>query len=162
MVSAASIKNHIVEHEILGITAGGGGGGSITIIDGYPTYTDTSRGGKTLSINRNTFMAGKQGKAKDLYLRTADSIATSKTGIRMIKAGTITGISFQLSTSATCALHVYKNDGTSPLVTVSLVAIIGAHSSTLNVDFVEGDRLQFYIDGTCYDPLVWIETAWRF
>lgn len=157
-----NLKQHIIEHEILGIVPGGGGGGSLTIIDGFPTYTDTSRGSKTLSVNRSVFTAGKAKKAKDMFLEVNSSIASSKSGYRMLHNGTITGISISTSTVTTCSLEIYKEGSGIPLVTLPIAAAYGSHSYTVNYDFLESDVLQFYIDGTCYDPVAWVEVAWRF
>jgi hypothetical protein len=157
-----NLKQHIIEHEILGITAGTGGGGSITVIDGFPTYTDTTRGGKTLSINRNIFTAGKAKKTTDMFLEVNSTIASSKNSYRMLHNGTITGISLSTSTVTSCILEIYKAGSGSPLTTLTLSAGHGTHSYATNADFVESDVLQFYIDGTCYNPIAWIEVAWRF
>jgi hypothetical protein len=158
--TAEAIKQHIIEHEILGI-GGSSSSTDLLIIDGYPTYVDTSRGGKRLSTNRQTFTAAKKAKAEDVHLQTAAAIATSKTGYRMLHNGTITGIALQLSSTASVQLHIYRNNILTPLVTLNVNGQ-GGHSYSVNADFAESDVLQFFIEGICHNPVGWIEVAWRF
>jgi hypothetical protein len=159
--SGASLKQHIIEHEILGVGSSGGGA-SGTIIDGYLTYTDTSRANKILSTSRLKFEASKKDKAEDVYLRVNNSLASSKSSFRMTHNGTITAASLQLSSASTCSLHIYRNGLTIPLLTLSLTATVGSHQNNLDVDISESDVIQFYVDGSCHNPVAWIEIAWRF
>ena len=163
-VSADDIKKHIIEHEIIGIPAAGppGPGGSITIIGGYPTYVDTSRGSKVLSINRNTFFASKSGYSNNVYLRVDSGFSTLKSSYRMPRNGTITAASIQTSANSNCSLRIRRNDVAFNLASITLSSTDGGHASNLNADFSESDIIQFYIDGDCEDPVVWIEVAWRF
>jgi hypothetical protein len=162
-MGCADLKKHIIEHEILGIGASSGGGGaSLTIIDGYPTYVDDSRGGKILSTSRLSFTATRRSKAEDIYLRSGEGIPTGQTGFRMIHAGTITAAALQLSDLATCTLHIYRNDLLIPIVVLPVVGSEGAHLNGLNADFQESDILQLYLDGLGNNPVAWIEVAWRF
>jgi hypothetical protein len=157
--TSKSIQQHIIEHEILGV--GSSSSADLLVIDGYPTYIDPSRGGKRLSTNRPIFIATKKAKAENVYLQTASSIASSKTGYRMLHNGTITSIVLQLSSSANVNLHIYRNNTLTPLVTLNVNGQ-GGHSYSVNVDFAESDILQFFIEGICHNPVSWIEVAWRF
>lgn len=162
-MGCADLKKHIIEHEILGIGASSGGGGaSLSIIDGYPTYVDTSRAGKVLSTSRLSFKADRRGPAQDIYLRTGEGIPSGQTGYRMTHAGTITAAAIQLSDTGTCTLYIYRNDLLIPVVAVPVAGVEGAHLNALNADFQESDILQFYLDGLGNNPIAWIEVAWRF
>ena len=161
-MSCASLKQHIIEHEILGIGNNNSSSGSIDIIDGYPTYVDTSRGNKILSINRTTFSAYRKNKVENGWLTTND-IASSKNSGRMLKKGTICGVSVSNSEVGTFKLIVCKDlNLLTPLLSVDIIGDTGIELSSLNVDFQRSDTLQFYIQGTCYNTIVYIETAWRF
>jgi len=161
-IDPKEIGKHQIIHEILGVNAGTGGG-SLTIIDGYPTFEDGLRGNKILSIARNTFHAAKKGRSRNVYLQQVGAgVAGTKAAYRMPRDGTITAISVQNSKTNTFTLMIRKNNDVTNLASVPVVAELGAHDKLVNVNFVEGDQLQFYIDGLSNDPVAWIEVAWRF
>lgn len=159
-IDPKDIATHQVMHEILGVTSDGGGGSDLTITQGYPVFSDILRGNKTLSIARNTVFSSAKGRSKNLYLSTTPT--NLKTGIRMPRNGTVTVISVENSKNNTFTLQLRKNDSVTNLVSLAVSATLGAHNKIVNYDFVEGDRLQFYIDGLSHDPVAWIEIAWRF
>ena len=66
-IDCHSLKQHIVEHEILGVgqSSGGGGNPDQSVIDGYLTYTDPLRG-KRLSVSRLSFTGAKKDKAENI------------------------------------------------------------------------------------------------
>lgn len=159
-ISPKDIAEHEIIHELMGVGTSVPQG-PLTIINGYPVFNDPSRGDKTLTIARNTFSAGKSGKAKNVYLFTEDRLSMNKTGVRMARKGTITMISVQNSTSNTFTLEVRRNGVLTSLASVVVTAALGNEDVSVNVDFNQGDLLQFYIDGTARDPHAWIEVAWR-
>lgn len=159
-ISGKDVADHILMHEILGVGTEVNDG-ALTIINGYPVYNDPTRSNKTLTIARNTFDAGKSGKAKNVYLFTDDRVSMLKTGIRMARKGTITIAAIENSKSNTFTLRIRRNGTTVNLASLSVVAGFGAQDTSLDVNFNQGDLLQFYIDGTANDPHAWIEIAWR-
>lgn len=160
MIGCGDLTEHIIAHEILGV--GSSSSVDLLIVDGYPTYIDTSRGNKRLSVPRSTFKAGRKFRASNVYLRTEDNIASSKTGYRMLHNGTITGISIQTSTTSTYNIEIRRNDLIIPLLNISVSSSTGYSSFSINTDFNQNDIIQFYINGLTNNPICWIEVAWRF
>lgn len=158
MTTCKDLSQHILEHEILGIS--NQPSNNLTIMNGYPVFFDTTRG-KTLSIAQFTFFGHKAGRAKNMYLYGPGDLNTAKTGWRMLHNGTITSIAFQTSTLATCDLHIRNANSLTNLYTISLSNELGKNDKYVNIDFYEAYRLQFYIEGVCYNPLVYITVAWR-
>lgn len=159
--SCQDLENHIVAHAILGVTSGGGGGGSLTIVAGYPVFNDPTRGNKQMTIMRTSFEGTKKGRTKNTYLQAQSNIALTTTGFRMTNAGTIVLMSIQNDRSNTFTFHVRKNGALTNIASLAVTAATGAHEKTTNVDFSEGDLLEFYIDGTSHNPIGRIEVAWR-
>ena len=155
-----SLAQHIIEHEILGVSGDTGGGGDLTINQGYPVFTDILRSSKTLSIARNTLVASRAGRSKNVYLDHNPSLL--KTGMRMPRNGTITVVSVENSRNSTFVLEVRRNKVATALYSLNVTTALGNHDKLVNVDFTEGDLIEFFVNGTAYDPLVIIEVAWRF
>jgi len=157
------IKQHIIEHEILGID----GGGSITDIqvDGGRLWVYDSSRSKWLSSDRLTASAGRAGRAKNSYLRLHDGQTSNLTGYRLPRDATITAMMAQTRNVETWTLRVRKNGSATNVASLVLNGVDGRHVITTNVDLDEGDQVQFYADTTeilgIRDPFVWIEIAWR-
>lgn len=158
--SCDDLKKHIIAHEILGVGQDSGGGGDLTINQGYPVFNDILRGNKTLSIARNTHMATRGGRSRNTYI--GDRPSTATTGYRMPRNGTITVVSIENDRTNTFDLEIRRNGATVPIYSIAVTANTGAHDKLVNVDFNEGDYLQFYINNTSHNPVAWIEFAWRF
>jgi len=159
-INSKAISDHILMHEIIGVD-GNSTTGDLIITNGYPVYIDPTRGNKTLTIARNTFAGGKRGKAKNVLLFTEDGVNLQKTGIRMARKGTITMVSVENSKTNTFTLRVRKNGSVTNLTSLAVTAGLGNQDVSTNIDFSQGDLLQFYIEGTANDPHTWIEVAWR-
>lgn len=137
--------------------------GEIAFVNGIMFVYDNSRT-KWLSVDRQSILATKSNIALDVYLRVGDSVATSQSGVRAIRNGTITGISVVTDGSASWTFEVRRNDSTSPLASLAVVSATGAQSSSINVDFDEGDELQFFANtggNQISAPVCYIEIAWR-
>ena len=138
-----------------------GGGGGLTIVNGYPVFNDPTRSSKQLSIARANVWGSKRSRARNTYLRVGDAATLISTGWRLPLDATLTMASVQLSDSATVDIQVRKNDSTTPVHTISVTAALGTENTTVDVDFSAGDFVQLYVDGTCRNPLVLLEFAWR-
>lgn len=137
--------------------------GAIATVSGVFYVYDGTRS-KFLSVDRKLLIASKQGFAKDIYLRVGEGIATSQTGIRALRDGTITGISLQTDSAATWTLEVRRNGTVTVLASLASGGAQGAQSVSLNADFSQGDELQFYANtagSTIESPVGNIEIAWR-
>jgi len=159
-VTSESLKQHIIEHEIVleshNITIGG----DILVDDNILWLYDTSRS-KWLSIDRFKPGGGESGKSKDKYLPVFDGQTLNLTGWRLPRDGTIVGIVAQTRLAATWTLEVRKNGALSAIASLAIAGTTGDHVRTTDVDVDEGDRIQLYANGDVRDPLVWIEIAWR-
>lgn len=117
---------------------------------------------KWLSVDRYRFASGRDALATNIYLRIVDNIASSSTGYRMQRDGTITGITVQSDSSATWTFEVRKNDSATVIASLTVTAAAGGTTNTLNVDVSSGDELQFFCNGTAIDkPVGIVEVAWR-
>lgn len=137
--------------------------GAISVVGGI-LYTYDGTRTKWLSVDRKIVTAAKKGPTKDVYLRHADGIATSETGFRALRDGTITGITAQSDTTGTWTLEIRKNDSVTVITSVAVSAAQGAQDTTINIDFSQGDEIQFYAN-VSGSPVVSaigaIEIAWR-
>jgi hypothetical protein len=137
--------------------------GAVQYLDGLLYIYDGTRV-KWLSVARRSYTFGRAGNTKNLYLRTADSIATSETGIRVMRNATVVGISAQTDTAGTWVVEIRKNDGASVITSLTLTAVQGAQDVTLNANLDAGDEIQVYanVSGTAVkSPVVSVELAWR-
>jgi len=136
--------------------------GEITFIDGVLYGYDSLRG-KWLSVDRTTFIASKKGNANDVYLRLPDGIATSQTGVRALRDGTIVGISAQTDDAATWDAEVHTADTLIAGASVTVTAATGDQDDAINADFTQGDELQVFANttGNIRAPVVYVEIAWR-
>lgn len=107
----------------------------------------------------------KGGVSQDMYLYTDESIPSNICGYRMIRNGTIVGISWQGSKGANESGHVRirKNSLMTNIASISIAYDQkGNHDGNLNVNFDAGDRIQAYIEnGKVNDITVIIEIKWR-
>jgi hypothetical protein len=137
--------------------------GAVTIVSGvFYTYDDSRS--SFLSVDRKLVTAAKRGAAKDMYLRHADNIATSETGFRALRDGTITAIGAQTDGAESWTLEIRKNDSAAVIASLVMSSVQGNQDTTVNVDFDQGDELQFFanVSGSAvWSPIGTIEIAWR-
>jgi hypothetical protein len=158
------IVQEIILHEILGSSSGGTGNNSLQIDNGILWVYDEGRG-KWLSSFRATFDAGEKGRVKNKYLIVHDGQTTNLSGFRLPRKATITAVSAQTRNVETWTLHIRRNGSPTNIASLTMSAVDGNHTSSLNIDVDEGDRVQFFAETTNFlgikDPLIWVEIAWR-
>lgn len=123
---------------------------------------DGSRG-KWLSVDRTMVGWGRSnGNTSNQYLRQFNGSVSNNNGWRMIRDGTITGISAQSNAADSWTLEIRKNDSSTVIASLTMTAQEGNHSNTLDIDIDEGDFLQAYCNGVSVaHPQSLIEIAWR-
>lgn len=133
--------------------------GGIAVVGDILYAYDATRT-KWLSVDRATFVSGRRGASTNIYLRVPDTVASSVTGYRMLRDGTITGIWAQTESDGNdWTFEVHRNG--SAIATLS-VTTDGNQATNINVDVSQGDELQFYCNGTAIpSPVGGIEVAWR-
>ncbi|MBU0994131.1 MAG: hypothetical protein KJ737_16695 [Proteobacteria bacterium] len=111
---------------------------------------------------REDFIFSRSGFTRKSYLMIGD-VPSNQGGVRVQRNMTITAISCQLDLSGSCTVEVRKNDGSTPIATLTISSAEGAHDNTLNVDVVEGDFLQVYVDAVTLvrSPTVKITAAYN-
>lgn len=130
--------------------------------DGILYAYDALRG-KWLSVDR-TFLGWGYNSAlvTTTYLRQLNGVDSDNSGWRMLRNGTITGLTAQTQSNKTWTLEIRKNDGILPLAVLVITVSDGAEDDSLNVDFDQGDFLQAYCNGIAIDyPEALLEIAWR-
>ena len=137
--------------------------GQIFMGDDGILYTYDATRMKWLSIDRTMIGWGmNSATTTNTYLRQFNGASSDNTGWRMLRNGTITGISAQTNAANTWTLEIRKNDGAIPITALVITAADGNQDATLNVDFNEGEFLQAYCNGIAVEyPETLIEIAWR-
>jgi hypothetical protein len=162
--NCSDITKEIILHEILGSSSGGSGSTSLEIDNGILWIWDTSKS-KWLSSFRATFLAAESGRVKNKYLPLIDGQVSNLSGYRLARDATLTAIATQTRENETWTLHIRKNGSLSNLASLVISNTSGNHSTAINVDFIENDRIEFFAETTSFfgikDPSVWIEVAWR-
>jgi hypothetical protein len=135
--------------------------GALAIVDGVMYAYDGTRT-KWLSVDRKMIWAARDANnASNIYLRTMDGLATSTTSYRALRNGTITGMVAQTAAASTWTLRIRRNNVVTDIASLSVTGT-GTQTTTTNVDFAQGDKLELYCDGTSVvRPLAGIEIAWR-
>jgi len=135
--------------------------GAVSVVGGVLYAYDGTRS-KWLSVDRKMVWAGRNANATNLYLRTVDSVATSVSGYRALRSGTITGLVAQTGSNSTWTLEIRKNGVTTPIASLSITTASGAQDATINVDFNAGDELEIFCNGSAVPtPVGGAEIAWR-
>ena len=135
--------------------------GALVTVSGLVASYDGTRS-KWLSIDRKLIEMSKDGFAKDVYLRVGN-VASSQTGYRALRDGTITGMFAQTDGSFSWTLEVRRNGVVAPIATLAVTGS-GTQSIATNVDFVAGDRLQLFANtagSNITAPVAGIEIAWK-
>jgi hypothetical protein len=136
--------------------------GAVATVSGIVYSYDGTRS-KWLSIDRKLIEMSKDGFAKDVYLRTGN-VASSQTGYRALRSGTITGIFAQTDTAYTWTIEVRRNGVLAPIASLAITAATGSQQVTTNVDFNQGDELQLFANTSGSNitaPVAGIEIAWK-
>ncbi|MGJ8737723.1 hypothetical protein [Zobellia laminariae] len=130
--------------------------------DGILYAYDGSRT-KWLSVDRTMVGWGVNNPVTTLaYMRQFNGAESNKNGWRMLRDGTITGITVQTENANTWTLEIRKNDGLIPIAVLAIAATEGGQDDTMNIDFNQGDFLQAYCNGIAVEyPETLIEIAWR-
>lgn len=136
--------------------------GSVTYVGGIQYNYDGTRA-KWLSNDRKFLTAGRSSNnVSNAYLEVDQSIASSDAGYRLLRDGTITGMWAQTRDVETWTFEIRRNSVTTPISSLSIVAARGDSSSITNIDVLQDDEIQFYVNGTAVSkPVVGIEVAWR-
>lgn len=136
-------------------------GGALSVVNGVLYAYDETRT-KWLSVDRKMIWAGRDAaNASNIYLRTVDGIATSTTGYRALRNGTITGMVAQTDAASTWTLRIRRNNVVTNIASLAVTST-GTQDTATNVDFSQGDELELYCDGTGVSrPIGGIEIAWR-
>jgi hypothetical protein len=135
--------------------------GKTSFIGGILYVYDGTRS-KWLSVERQMWWAARNGNATNLYLRGPDGLASSSTGYRAMRNGTIVGLVAQTDSAHTWTLEVRKNGVVTPIASLTLTAVAGSSTTSTNVDISAGDEIQLYCNGTAVpQPLAAVEIAWR-
>jgi len=143
---------------------------AVNVVDGEMFYSngilyvyDGTRA-KWLSTDRQKILSGKKKKAKDVYLRTVNGISSLETGIPALRNGTIVGIGIQTDDPETWTFEIRKNNSVTVISSLASGGLTGAIDTTINVDFIAGDELQFYANtsgSSIKAPVAYVEIAWR-
>ena len=161
--SCADIKKHIIEHAIIhdedesSISDIKVDGGRLWVYDGVRD--------KWLSSDRQFALAGRDGRAKNLYLRLLDGQPSNLTGYRMLRNATIVALAAQTRNIETWTLQIRKNGDPTSVYSLTISGASGAHNKLVDIDVDEGDLVQMFAETTNFlgikDPFVMIEIAWR-
>lgn len=162
-VNGASLKKHIIEHAIIHdeeMATGGDhqvDGGRLWVYDGVR--------GKWLSSDRLFATAGRDGRAKNIYLRQQDGQPSNLTGYTMLRNATIVAVAAQTRNNETWTLHIKKNGDPTSVYSLPISGTPGAYNTLVDVDVDQGDLIQLFAETTTFlgikDPFAMIEIAWR-
>jgi hypothetical protein len=127
-------------------------------------YDKTNSRNKWLSIDHEMILfTGRENNNNKNEYAYLGLVNTFSTGWRAPFAGTIVGLCAQTEVADTWTMRVRKNGAAANIASLAMVASDGATDNTLNVDFVAGDRLQVYIDGSgVHSPVMKVEIAQKF
>jgi hypothetical protein len=144
------------------VSAPAGVDGKTSVIGGI-LYTYDGTRSKWLSVERTQYIAAKNGNANDIYLRFADAIPSSETGVRIMRNATIVGLFAQTDVNETWILEVRRNGVVTVLTSLTMTGVSGNQATNINVDLAAGDELQLFANttGNIKSPIAGIEIAWR-
>jgi hypothetical protein len=132
--------------------------------DGILYIYDGTRS-KWLSVSRFMVGWGNTGNVTaTTYLNQFSSSSSLNNGWKMMRDGTITGITVQSNTAQTWTLQIRKGDFAAPITSLVITAAAGGTSILENIDVSAGDFLQAVVSassGNVSNPQVLIEIAWR-
>lgn len=127
-------------------------------------YDKSSSRNKWLSVAKKEFVFSGRDSANNTneYARLGQ-MTSLQTGLRIPRNMTLVGITIQANAASTWAAEVRKNDVATSLLSLSSGGAVGAQNLAANVDFVTGDEVQVYINGSGVNrPVITLELAERF
>jgi len=133
----------------------------VFFVDGIGYHKDLVRN-KFLSLDRKYTTATAYGlRVTNRYLKVGEVTTQGQQGVRMARSGTITSVTAKSRSTGSYFVEIRKNGA--PITYVSMeVTGGGTHINNVDIDFNEGDFIQFYVDGSNVEhPIVELETAWR-
>lgn len=138
----------------------------VKLIDGLVcVYDKTNSRNKFLSVNRisSVFTGRDSATNTNEYARTSSGFVSNLSGFRLMRNATLVGISVQNVGNQTWTARVRKNGNSTNLASLAVSNSSGAQDVTLNVDFVAGDSVSIFIEGTNVNrPVITLEFAYRF
>lgn len=138
--------------------------GQFAVKSGIPFIYDSGRS-KFVSIERKFVTFGRAGKTKDQYLNFGvGELPSNNSGIRMIRAGVITGMSANIDVTGNCVMVVRKNSEATNIASIVVATpTLGNQNASLNINLDQGDYIQGYLEAPAKvdDPVAVVEIAWR-
>ena len=138
--------------------------GAMSVVEGIGYISDSTRGGKYLSLSRQNYAYSRSGSRDNGYL-DVQQIAQIDAGWVIPRKGTIVAItSFWISGVNGKALEIHRNTSTTPLHTHVGDAGVSNYEDNLNVDVDAGDKLRVFVSspgGSISNTNVIVEVAWR-
>ena len=138
----------------------------VKLIDGLVcVYDKTNSRNKFLSVNRvySTFTGRDSSTNTNEYARTSAGFVSNLSGFRLMRNATLVGISVQNVGNQTWTARVRKNGNSTNLASLAVSNASGAQDVTTNIDFVAGDSVSGYIEGSNVNrPVIILEFAYRF
>jgi len=99
------------------------------------------------------------------YMAITGSLYSNKAGYSMLRDSTITGVVVQIDNlSGTFNINIHKNNGTTPIYSVSLTNENQKIIKDVNIDLDEGDFVQAIVqnvNSSISYPNVLLEYGWR-
>jgi len=132
--------------------------GQIAVIDNELYIYDGGRS-KWLTPSK-TLLFGKDGSVDGAMLRPVGDSATSTTGYRMAKNGTVMGVTLQSNSNISKNVYLRINGSNAYIIGV----VNGVFNSSLNVDFSANDVISIYVDPTgpsLSEVVSVLEFGWR-
>jgi hypothetical protein len=142
--------------------SGGADFGYIKDDDDIVYAPDDSRGGKLLSVGRDSELWGNTGNQKLTFLGF-NGIKNTGVGWLMPRDATITNITTEHDFGDMLLDIVVDGNIGTPLISFTTLSAGPNELGPQDADLAEGETLQVYLSNTSNvrDPIVWIELAWR-
>jgi len=137
--------------------------GQLAVKDGTLFVYDGTRS-KWISTTRMFIVFGRRGRTRNQYLNIFNGIVPSNlSGVPICKNAVIVSLSGMFDASNTGTFEIRKDDGTTPIVSLSLNSESKKQDITTNIDINTGDGLQGYFSSNnrCNSPIIVVEIAWR-
>lgn len=136
---------------------------AMAMIGGILCDYDPTRS-KWLSVSRQyMYLWGRDNANNTNEYARAGLHTSNQGGFRLLRDSTLIGISIQTNGAETWTARVRKNGSATNLASLASGGAAGAQSTTIDVDFLAGDDIEVYIDGTQIDrPTITLEFACKF
>ncbi len=148
---------------------GGGSGLTLTVINGQsiPTFEDSTRGDKILSISEQPIMFSEKSLTDLAWIDIGDAIDADSGYIADLDGTVVFATGHCEDTSASSKeIHLFINGvDNGSLGTLSGGANATFVNTTLDLDFSQGDRLRLQaqngVDGKIEDTVIKVSFRWR-